>query len=486
MNNHMLKTFGIIALFVITTMAYAQDKTKRSFYMKDVQPIVVNGVVDGYSVFKAEKRELGSNKEYFLEYYDVKGALESSVTIVRDGYYRLLESSFNGELLCFKFFNLQTKELVLEFFDVDGEFLYDETIETTKGEKYILVGAASGTYPWIPTLIPVAGKGFVNNRVTREKRSTYFMTNYYANEGKELDWSVDSRENGAEINFVMPLAVIGDQLFSRNSDLFGLYDSGISIKEVETGKETAAVTFKESDLYRRITNVKELSNGQFAVSGYLLKGQKKKEKDQGIFKLIMDKSGKEISYGEYLYSKEQLEPDFIHLHDFQYDKVGNLIVIGEIIKLGGVSVYSPETVQGPKIRIQNMVVFKFDTNMELLDYTTIEKSQKKAGMPFGAEYFGNVTLGIIANEAEAFEFVYALNKGETIDIYYYNKVKRKGEKDSYVCYKMAYDGNGNVMSSVDLGSEAKQIKVLPANGKVIIAEYIKKEKRLHFSDREFK
>jgi|GEM_PF-6046795 len=485
MTHNRIKGIGLLILFLSATMGQAQNKEKREFYAKNIQPIENDGTIEGYSVFFEDKNDLRSNKEYFLEYYDEAGAFETSTNIVRDGFYRLLESSFNGELLCFKFFNLQTKELVLEFFDVDGEFLYDEIIPSTKAEKYMLVGAAAGNFPWIPTLISVPGKGFVNSRVTREKRVTHFMTKYYSNKGEENDWSIDSREAEEAVAMELPLAAIKDKLFLRTCDNSGLYDIGIRLKKVETGADIGGITFKQDDFTRRIRAVKELSEGRYTVLGYLLNGVQKKETNKGIFKLMLDEFGKQISYSEYLYSKDEQEFDFIHIHDFEFDKSENLIVIGEVLDLKGGSTYTAEYKRGPKVIIGNLLVFKFDTGWNKIDLLTLEKSEKKTSMPFASEYAGNSALAMIVNEAEAFEFVYADNTGATIDIYYYNKEKRKGDKNSYVCVKVTYNGESNTTSTIDLGPDAKRIKVLPGNGKIIVAEYLKKEKKLHFIETPF-
>ena len=473
------------SLILLPFFGFAQKNEKREFRMKDIQPIIIDEKVNGYTVFLQDDEVTKKDKNYFLEFYDIEGNLTSSQTIVRGGFYYLLECSFNGELLCFKFFNLNTKELVLEFFDTDGKLQYSDVMELTKGEKRIVSSSAMGYFPWQPTLIADNGKGFVNHRVTREKKEVYFTTKYYTNQ-ITVGWEINSKEQKPASVYDYPFSIQGDLLYTRLSENYGIYDVGLRISVAKTAKELTTIMFKSSQHNKRVTNIQNTAEGNVFVLGYLLGSDGKNESVNGLFKYELNESGQQISYAEYNFLEQEMDNDFIYFHNFLVYKDDNIIAIGESISLLSASTFTNNEKKGPRIKIGDIKIFKFNKDFKKIDYYSLEKTDRKVLLPYGSEMVGMLALSDIAKEAEYLEFVYADIQPFGANIYYSNKEKKEGERNLLLCAKLKYDGKTNKISKIDLGPKAKRFKIMPStNGNVVISEYLKKEKKLVFYDQQF-
>jgi hypothetical protein len=509
MIKHLLATF---VFTIALANVQAQKMTVENVHKaspRNAAAIKEGSEVKGYYFFFISDKIDKKTNEYTLRITDNSLKVLKDIKFQDSKHIYILESSFNGTDLVFLFYNDDENTFEYQVYGADGKKKHSYNRQLSKKEDRFLkatylanLGDDEDTYKG---LYPIEGLGFVSVMPSREDKDYTFQVDYYGTD-KKKHWTYAPTEGGKRFS--------GDYLGFYKGVLFvevlrfgGAFDqkpdSYILGLNIETGKK---VFEKPTDSKFRFYpgSLSLINDGKAYLYGeyFDVDANIMKDKSKGYAFWNMDETGKivsekylswDVDMGKYLTvtSKGKIEDfGFMFLHQFVQTADGNIYAIGEGYKkvASALGILSTIASRGgnrasvTKLQVTDMMILTFDQNFNLKGAKVYDKNKNNFEMDGGYEFVSTPLLGkMIKYQYGGFDYAYTqVNKDfSSFSVCYSDFVKEKGSYKGGTFNSITYADGKFTTDRINTKSDAKWSSVYAGSqGKVLIMDYYKKDKRL--------
>ena len=507
--------FGLSVLLFVGAVN-AQQKVSRiaEINLNNIQPIKKGEKITGYYAFYKADKVKGGDYSYKIRILDQNAVKVAEKKVVASSFFYLLEAQYNGELLCFKFYDSKEKKVKLIFFNDKAEKVATKSYEVDKIERrMITMKMQQGGNGTIPTVQPIENVGFIDMTTVKNEKIGYQLK-FYPNDKTQKSWKYGSKKTSPILEFAGILEANEDVVICmvalKKSMMKIDADYQIIGLDAKTGKELFVKKADSPKYDQSITNsFYDKDKKQTTLFGYYFRKGSNVVKDAslGIVMTTLDNSGKKVAevytswsrdIAKYLgaSSKAKLaDIGFIYFHEFVKKADGSYYGIGEAyrktVSAGGIALKALAAASGGssgasafQMSVKDFYIFEFDKSNKLIGVKNVEKSMSRVGMPNGAGLYGPQLLALLVKAVGGFDFNYAktLNEGKTLAVFYTDYEKIKGEKNKVVCGVISNTEGKYLVDKIDLPTEADYLKILPAqDGNILFVEYYRSEKKLEMN-----
>lgn len=504
-----------LGLLLFAGTASAQQKVSRvhEISMNNIQPIKKGEKITGYYVFYKADKVKGGDYSYKVRILDQNAVKVAEKKVVASSNFYLLEAQYNGELLCFKFYDAKEKKAKLIFFNDKAEKVKTESYEVSKMERRMIsMRMQQGGNGAAPTMQPIENAGFLDITTVKNDKVGY-QIKFYPNDKTQKSWKYGSKKTSPLLEFASVLEANKDIVVCMVALKEGMLKQDAEYQVVgldaKTGKELFKVKSNSPKYDQSITNsFYDSKTKQTTLFGYYFKKGSNVVKDPslGIVMTTLDNSGKKVEevytswskdIAKFLGASSKAKLDdigFIYFHEFVKKADGSYYGIGEAyrktVSALGIASKALARASGEsgasafQMSVKDFFIFEFDKNNKLVGVENVEKSISRILMPNGAGLYGPQLLALVVKAVGGFDFDYAktLNSGKTLAVFYTDYEKRKGEKNKVVCGVISNTDGKYLVDKIDLPTEADYLKILPAqDGSILFLEYYRKEKKLEMN-----
>ncbi|RYY60059.1 MAG: hypothetical protein EOO05_11235 [Chitinophagaceae bacterium] len=516
----MKKTLTLLSfLCLMVTGLFAQtlgiENVQRAT-LRNSAAIREGSEVKGYYFFYVSDKIDKRTYEYTLRITDNNLATLKDVKFTDSKYVQVLESSFNGTDLIFLFYNEKERTFEYQTYGADGKKKFTYTRELSKKETKLLeltyLADEEDTYKG---LYPVEGQGFISNMPSREDKDFTFQVDFFSTE-KRKQWTYIPTE-GAKKH-------VGDYLGTANGVVYmGVLEYGSKMDQkpdsyiigldMATGKKLFQ-NATDNGKYRYYPSSMNVVGGKAYIFGeyFDLNGNIIKDKSSGFAFLGIDEKGKIVSekfnswdlqLGKFLdVSSKGRIADFGYMYVHQIIQLadGDVYAIGEGWKkqastLGIMSQVASAAAGGGgrgmaaaiKIKITDLIIIRFDKDFNVKGAQVYAKRDNPIELPQGVGLAAGPALAkMIKYNYGGFDYAYSqVNKDRTaFSVCYEDYVKDKeNDYKGQTFNSISFEDGKFSQDMIRTKSKATSSVVMPAQqGKVLILEYFKKDKRLdaHF------
>jgi hypothetical protein len=506
--------FGL-SILLCAGAANAQQKVSKvvDISASNIQPIKKGEKITGYYAFYKADKVKGGDYSYKIRILDQNAVKVAEKSVVASSLFYLLEAQYNGELLCFKFYDRKEKKVKLIFFNDKAEKVATKSYDIDKVERRMFeMRMQQGGEGTIPTVRPIENLGFVDMTTVKNEKVGYQLT-FYPNDKTQKSWKYGSKKTSPISEYAGILEANEDVVICmvalRKSALKIDADYQVVGLDAKTGKELFVRKVDSPKYEESITNSSyNKKTKQTTLIGYYFKKGSNVLKDAslGIVMTTLDNSGKKINQVYTSWSKDiakflgasskgkLADIGFIYFHEFVKKADGTYYGIGEAyrktVSAGGIATKILARAGGGtgasafQISVKDFFIFEFDANNKLTGVENVEKSMTRVLMPNGAGIYGPQLLALLVKSIGGFDFDYAktLNEGKTLAVFYTDYEKIKGEKNKVVCGVISHTDGKYLVDKIDLETSATFTKVLPAqDGNILFVEYFGGEKKLEMN-----
>ncbi|HMI80128.1 MAG TPA: DUF6770 family protein [Ferruginibacter sp.] len=510
----MKKILTLLVCTIMTTAAiYAQGKLSidnvRSIYIRNNGEIMDGDELKGYFTFYVSDKVDSKTYEYTVQIMDMNLNKIKDIKFEDDKAVQILESSYNGQSIMFLFYNKREKTLEYRAYSFEGKILSTYTKELTNRSKMLLEQSygSKGDEGQNEALFSVGNTGYVTVYPVKEgKYYTYEVNMFFTDRRKQ--WSYEAAEEqedkwatamylGSTDSLVIFEVIKQKRLMggSPHSWLLGI--------NILTGKKAFEVSTEAEDYKFYPMNISPIrGSSNFLLMGtyYEPDGRVMKDASLGLAAWVFDPQGKVVTkkynswegdISKYIgVDKKGRVSDlgYVYFHKILQTADGNFFAIGEGYKkiASGLGIATAILNQGSgsvataKLRITDLVTFKFNDKFEIKDAKIYDKNSNSQEMQSGAEFSSPHTMAVMARAWGFFDYDFTqTNKEHTrFSICYSDYVKTSDFKGK-TFNSITYDDGKMSQDKIELTSKAKWMRVMQAKtGSVMIMEYFKKEKRL--------
>ncbi|RYY56529.1 MAG: hypothetical protein EOO09_06205 [Chitinophagaceae bacterium] len=500
----------LLMLFVASAAAFAQNLALENVQratLRNSDAIREGSEVKGYYFYYESDRIDKRTREFTLRITDNNLATLKDIKFQDTKDTRVLESSFNGTDLIFLIFHEKERNFEYQVYGADGKKKFNYNRELSKKEiKYLELTYLADEEDTYKGLYPIDGIGFISNMPSREDKDYTFQVDFFGTD-KKKQWTYIPTDGGKKNmgdylgthNGVVYMGVL-----EYNSNLDQKPDSYIIGLDMATGRQL----FKkptDNGKYRFYPSSMNVVGGKPYIFGeyFNLNANVIKDKSSGFMFLGIDEKGKltsekfnswDLELGKFLdVSAKGRIADFGYMYVHQIIQVanGDVYAIGEGWKkaASGLGIAAQAIGAGGvaaiKIKVTDMIVIQFDKDFNVKGAKVYAKRDNSIELPQGAGLAAGPALAkFIKYNYGGFDYVYSqVNKDRTsFAVCYADWVKEKDYKGA-TFNAISYNDGKFSQDMIPTKSKATSSQVLPAEqGKVLILEYFKKEKRLsaHF------
>jgi hypothetical protein len=502
--------FSIILMLVAST-AIAQNYTLEDVgrnSLRNSGTIVDGNVIKGYFYFYYSEKVSRKTANYQIVILDEDLKEKASETLTESKYTSLLEASYNGSTILFKFLDGKERTVFYRTMDKNGKLSDKETREANKYEFMMYSANVTKNLKNV-NVSSVSKDYFVDVYTFKEKKYTYKAV-CLDNSGKEV-WTYNGPvEKG--VNTGAYFAGNKDQviLLTGKSKSTLSRDYTFNLLCLNMDGELNYELELETSRYTLLPHNAFISdkNGDMTILGeyYDADDKSMKAESKGLFVKVVDENGDKISdkyitwsrdIGSKVSSDDRREIDnySIYFHDIQMTKSGKIIAIGEQyrkqISASGVALKALAAATGGssnasslEMKIGKMFVVTLDENY---DVGTVEILDKKPRRVVLAQEYSLVNRHLMAKLMAAegsfdYSFTQTNEDMTLISIGYTDSEKEKGKLMKQSKFHLVNFSDGEeepVKDKIDLETEATDLYVMPAKpGFLLIAEYYRKENKM--------
>lgn len=507
----MKKITGILAMSLaigqVTNAQKVSLENVRTVSLRSTGAIKSNEEVKGYfTLYQGDKIDKNTN-EYALQIMDEHLNKVKEVKFTDNKKVQLLESSFNGSELIFKFFDEEQKLIDFRVFGFDGKQKFNYQREVDKKTKrymesmqaYLRDGAEN------KSIYSVGDRGFISVIPVREEGDYTYEVSYYGS-GKKSTWTFnpdgeDSKTAQAQyLGSTDSIAIFSvlkrNSLLTKKSSSFlmGLYlHNGKVAFDFETDKD------KFNFMPMNVSTIYGTTN--FLVMGSYCDKEDNisKGKSLGLGMWLVNSKGKilnakynswESEIGKHLSvnAKGRVEDiGYIYFHKILQTEDGNFFAVGEGYKrqasAGGIALNvlgRGNVASTTKIKVTDMLMLSFDQQFNIKAATIYDKNPSNVHLLPGMDF---ANLPTVAMWVKYFfnGFDYAFTQTDkahsTFTVGYIDYVKEEDYKGGTFNTITYHDGKFS-QDKLNLVKKGSSMQVYEAKlGSIMIAEYFKKEKR---------
>lgn len=509
----MKKLLLALTVLLVATLSNAQTRTVENVYRasaRNTSAIKEGSEVKGYcSFFISDKIDKKTN-EYTLSIMDNNLKVLKDIKFEDSKHVYILESSFNGTDLVLLFYNDDENTFEYQVYGADGKKKFTYTRELSKKDErflkttYLAMNDEDETYKG---LYPIDNTGFISVTPSREDKDYTFQVDFFGTQ-KRKQWSYVPTEGGKKF--------VGDYLGTYNGVVFlevlrfgGMFDSKPDSYILGLNLETGRQVFeKPTDSKFRFypASLSLINEGQAYLYGeyFDVDANIMKDKSRGFAFWGIDEKGKitsekyvswDLDMGKYLdvTSKGRIADfGFMYLHQILQTSDGKIYAIGEGYKKVASALGIATTILGQgrgaastvKIKVTDMIILTFDQNFNIKGAKVYDKNSNSIELPSGYEFVSTALMGkMIKYFYGGFDYAYTqMNKdANSFSVYYSDFVREKGSYKGGTFNSITCNDGKITTDRINTKSDAKFSAIFAnSQGKVMIMDYYKKDKRLEY------
>jgi len=502
--------FSMILMLVAST-AMAQNYTLEDVgrnALRNSGTIVDGNVIKGYFYFYYSEKVSRKTANYQIVILDEDLKEKASETLTESKYTTLLEASYNGLTILFKFLDGKEKTVFYRTMDKNGKLSDKETREANKYEFMMYSANVSKNLKNV-NVSSVSKDYFVDVYTFKEKKYTYKAV-CLDNSGREV-WTYEGPEEKG-VNTGAYFAGNKDQviLLTGKSKSLMSKDYTFNLVSLTMEGELNYELELENSKYTLMPHNAFISdkNGDMTILGeyYDADDKSMKAESKGIFVKVVDKNGDNISdkyitwsrdIGSKVSSDDRREIDnySIYFHDIQMTKSGKIIAVGEQyrkqISASGVALKALAAATGGssnasslEMKIGKMFVITLDDNYDVGSVEILDKRPRRVVL---AQEYGLVNRHLLAKIMAAegsfdYSFTQTNEDMTLVSIGYTDNEKEAGKLLKQSKFHLVNFSDGEeepVKDKIDMETDATDLYVMPAKpGFLLIAEYYRKENKM--------
>lgn len=509
-----LKNLFIAFLIAGSSMTMAQEASfsdVKNLFKADFGSIIDGNEVKGYYVFYKQAKADRKNRVYALRILDANLNEVAKKIFVDSKNLYMMEATYNGKGLAFKFYNSKEKTVQYRFLDRKAKLLDDVKRDAGKYEV-TMYGTQIQNEAKSLNFHSINGKGWVDYYLVKGKKLG-FSVQMYNNKGEE-EWTYESDANAkyrmgathlaSGKNTLLSMVAVNKSAMSKDVtyQVLGL--------DIGTGDELFMEPLESSKYTLQVMNTFfDNKTGTFKLMGqYYLKSDKSmKSASKGLFFVDMDEDGEVGEFSYISWSKDAskfLSVDhrgsfkdggYLYFHNILRTSNGKIFAIGEqyqksVSALGVASTVLAASGGGSsntstmKMVIRDIMVFELNENLELEDIKVYEKNKSDVLLPSGYGMVSQHLLAQVLKQYGYFDYNFTQTDKESnnFSVNYVTLEKQPKKLFKKVVYGFI---NYNVESDdfaleiIDAETEASLMWVSPAKpGYMLVNEYDAKKDRL--------
>lgn len=505
------KILSITILMLLATVSNAQGFTLEDVgrnSLKNAGTIMEDNIIKGYFYYYFTERISRKQSNYQIVILDENLNETASKTIEESNRTSMLEASYNGSSVLFKFFDQKLKKVYYRTMDKNGNISDKVERDANKYETAVYASNLSKELK-NANVNSVSEEYFVDLYTFKNKGYTYKMECLDNTGGLVWTYTADDAKG---VNTGAYLASSKDQILVLEANSKNIMSRNYVFKLVSVnidGEKGWEMDLNTSRYNMLPHNAFIAEDGVITILGeyYNVSDKSMKSASQGIFVRKLDRNGKKLSdnfiswsrdIGSELTSKEkkELSSYSIYFHNVEMTKSGDIIAIGEQYKkqvsaggialkmLGNVSGVISTSASSFEIKIGDMFIITLDQNAELKDVNIIEKLPRRVN---AGEGYGLVSQHLLAKLMDAegyfdYSFTQTTADRSLISIGYTEKEREKGKVFATTTFNVVSFTDGDSEPSkdkIEFETDASDMRINPAKpGYLLISEYYRKEKTI--------
>lgn len=504
----------IACIFMATAASQAQGKLTiedvRSVYIRNNGEIMDGEELKGYFTFYISDKKDRKTNEYTVQIMDANLNKIKDIVFEDDKNVQILESSYNGESIMFLFYNRKEKTLEYRAYSFEGKMLSTYTKELTRRSKMLIettYGQKSDDGQ-NEALFSVGNTGYVTIYPVKENKYFSYEVNFFFTDRKK-QWTYEANEE-QEDKFASAMylgctdsLVIFEVVKQKRMIGSGGPHSWLVGLNIFSGKKVFEISTEEEDYKFYPMNISTIrGSSNFLLMGTYFEpdGKVMKDASLGLAAWTFNSAGKVVAkkynswandISKYISTSKRGKVDdlgYVFFHKILQTQDGNFFAVGEGYKkvasaLGIASAIlnrGSGAVSTFKLKITDMVTFKFNEKFEIKDAQIYDKNSNTQEMPSGIEYNSPHVMAVAAKVWGFFDYDFtSTNKEHSRFSVCYSDYVRSSDYKGRTFNSITYNEGKITTDKIELKSKAKWQKVLPAKeGSVMIIEYFKKDKRL--------
>ncbi|MCB9263230.1 MAG: hypothetical protein H6607_12720 [Flavobacteriales bacterium] len=473
--------------------------------------IMDGNIIKGYYFFYFSEKISKKENAYEIVVLDENLVEKSSSKMTDSKSAFLLEASYNGKNILFKFYDSKSKTVSYRTIDEAGKVSSKETREPDKTEQMTYLTAVTNELE-NTNLQAINDKLFVDIYNVKTKKYT-FSVQGLNNSGK-IVWTYDHVPTskvetgsflGSSKDQIWIAVAKAKNITTKNYsfDLMGLNTEG------EKDFDIPLVNKKYNML--AINAVYNQKKDEIIVLGeyFDIEDKAMKSDSKGVFIKVISPTGEEISENFISWSrdvadlvsseqKKELSKYYVFFHNVVQTADGRIYAIGEQYRkqvsaagvamnvLAASSSNVSTNASTMEIKFGNMVVLEISPDYELSKVHIHDKKARTDVLPQG---YGTVSQHLLARLLKSvgmFDYCFTQNNEDASLVSFaytdIEKVKGKLKKQAVVHFVHYVQGQEEYSEDkIELSTEASSIAFMAAKpGYVLISEYYKKEKKASF------
>lgn len=376
-------------------------------YGSGVEPILQNGVIDGYSLFLRSKKKVEGSYVYLLKVYDKNLNTLFTQEYSRPKKFQFLQCNYNGVILACTFYDVKEKNIEYVYYSTDGKeishMVYDQI--GSMESSYIESAIATNSIKEIIYTRVVPKIGFVNYIINYSMGRNFDLF-FVDNNGKEI-WKTKIN-NSKEKDYIdiVPILATDQRVITAGTLMKSNWSNDyaelfLHFQDVKTGKMIKKIANKRKDFQLFP------SGGQYApkTNEYYIFGEYYKlsernwiSKGQGMFIQKYSSEGELIAEQFYSWGNELKLA--LNLNDKgKTDKNMSIMFLELIIPAEGNFYMVAEEFKKDKgfsgffARRGELHLIEFSKDLSILKAKTFEKSKYGNEVPGDNSYMSNTTVG---------------------------------------------------------------------------------------------
>lgn len=487
------------------------DDLEVDHYYRSSGNITQNNVLQGHYFFYAVDKPKKKIQDYALFITDENANVVNRFKFSESSELHLIESAYQDGELCFKFLDAKNKDFKYKIFDVTGKRLLDYTFELDKSEfrKYLRFSLMDGDADFAENteLFDIENEGFCSIAQCEINKMNSFKVLKFTKGSKKVD--VFSYESKSKLSFPDFLGVKDGVAYFKIEKMKGAMAKTVIINilglDVKTWKKVFETNGEELGEYIFVPS--SLVDDPYYKSIKLLGTYYKnddnvfKDESQGLalWELNTDGTLLREKYNEW--SKDfkgflnfdsknrSKEMGFIKIHKTLSLSNGKIVAVGEGYKrvVDGFGLAAKMLSRGrdgdvTKLQVNDLAIFKFDSDFNFLDGDRHKKKVSSTSIE-GADF---VSVHLLAKALKALGYFdyrsTQLNEDRSEFLVAYTSFDRASSGKKEMQYiTLHYQGDQPIKDVIEKDKEAHMTWFYPNQfGKVAVAEYFKKQKKIDF------
>ncbi len=475
--------------------------------LNNIEAIVENDEVKGYSAFYLVDKKSSKEKIFKIAIYDNNMVLKYDIDLIQPSKVFYLESSYNGKVFAFKFFNAKENRIEILTYNKEGKKIGTFIGDEIEGAEIYAVQAALSNNSAYGTMESIKDKGFITISTNAEYR---YQTSFVAidENGKKI-WTksfpgLEKKDPTSAIILNSGTKLSAAIVYCRkNAYTMALNNAYLSVFDNATGKTAFEFNFINTKYQYMPYGVTFEDNNILMYGEYFNKTDNMyKDASQGLCLLKLDNTGKIIaeSYNNWKTDVSKVIPADMKL---KFDVLGK-VAVQNLVKTSdgkyflvceqfkrvadgvGIALTALAGNNGSasvtKIQILNMAIIEFNADFKVQNCTIVEKDKGSVSLPVGYDYLGSTFIATYLKGTKQFDYAYtstSIDK-KSFNVGYVNYDREKGKGNSnYIIGNINYTDGAIVTNKISLKNKPTSFIALPAKpGYSGIFEYYAKEARV--------